>query len=201
MFLFLRYIFFKLVELYNYIFKVYEFYIYKISFTYTHDGKTTYNSENSFWLNKAKYHVLDDSYSEYWDDVTNNYLTIGKIPKGISNTLYRIKYKYRNKRFICISPIPTIDFKKISNEQMKFRIPVKEVKLLDSDGIEKHVVTKKYMKVLGPNNNFHNILTPRIYDLFYLNDYEYLELTDILNKKSRFNKESNLAELLLLNKN
>ena len=79
---------------------------------------------------------------------------------------------------------------------MKFKMPLKEVRLLDSDDKVKHVVTKKYLKIIGPHNNFHNITTPKVLDLFYFNDYEFIEIINIANQKSKFSKEVSLVELL-----
>lgn len=198
MFLFLKYIFLKLIEIYNFIFNVYKFSIYKVELTYNHDGKTNYHTSNIYWKNQRKFIIMNDEKinNEYYDDVTRNYLMIGKPPKGISNVLFRIKYYYKNKKFICLSPTPSVDIENTKSTEMKFKMPLKEVRLLDSDDKVKHVVTKKYLKIIGPHNNFHNITTPKVLDLFYFNDYEFIEIINIANQKSKFSKEVSLVELL-----
>ena len=198
MFLFLKFLFLKFIELYNFIFNVFKFTIYKVEIIFTHDGKTNYHTSNIFWKNQRKYLVMNDDISdnEYYDIVTNNYLTIGKIPKGISNVIFRIKYNYKNKKYICLSTYPNIDIENEKNLDMKFRMPIKEVRLLDSEDNLKHIVTKKYMKLIGPHNNFHNITTLKISDLFFMNDYEYIEIINIANQKLKLKKEVNLQKLL-----
>ncbi len=138
--------------------------------------------------------------NEYYDVVTNNYLTIGKTPKGIDNVIFRIKYKYKNKKYICLSTCPNIDIENEKKIGMKFTMPIKEVRLLDSENNLKHVVTKKYMKLIGPYNNFHNVTNLIISDLFFMNDYEYIEIIHITNQALKLQKETNLKKTLELKK-
>ena len=80
----LKQFFFKLIELYNFIFNVYGYYVYQVEMTYNFDGKTSVYTKNKFWLSEKKYWSYNNETEEHWTDVTNNYLTIGKTPHGVS---------------------------------------------------------------------------------------------------------------------
>ncbi len=192
----LKSFFFKLVELYNFIFNIYAYSVYQVEMTYNFDGKTDVYTKNKFWLNEQKYWLCKDETEEHWVDVTNNYLAIGKTPSGITDILYRIKYKYNKKSYTCLSDDPTTDVSKIKPLSMSFKLPIKEVKLLDEDNNIIRDVTKKYIKLLGPNGNFHNYLTPKIYDSFMYDDYKYIQVTNIIGQTKTCNIQSNLGQLL-----
>ena len=192
----LKQIFFKLVEFYNFIFNVYGYYVYQIEMTYNFDGKTEFYTKNKFWLNEKKYLMYDGTPDEHWVDVTNNYLTIGKAPPGVTDILYRIKYRYNKKSYTCLTDDPATDVSKIKAPDMAFKLPLKEVKLLDEDNQVIRDVTKKYMKLLGPNSNFHNYLTPKVYDLFMYNNYKYIQITNIIGQSKTFDINSTLDQLL-----
>ena len=192
----LKQIFFTLIELYNFIFNIYGFYIYQIGMTYSFDGKTDFKTHNKFWLTKQKYFSYNDEIEEHWVDVTTNYLTIGKTPMGISDILYRVKYRYNKKSYTCLTDNPAIDVSKIKAPDMTFKLPLKDVKLLDEDNKIVRDVTKKYMKLLGPNGNFHNYLTPKVYDLFMYDDYKYIQVTNIINQSKTVDINSTLDQLL-----
>ena len=163
---------------------------------YSHDGNTHIRTKNNFWLKEKKYLIFNGKLNEYWNDVTNNFLSIGKTPRGITNVLYRIKYNYKNRKFVCLSKDPTFDVSENKSKEAKFFLPIKEVNLLDKNENIVKDVTKKYMKIIGPNNDFHNILTPTVYDLFFYDDYEYLQIINILNQKRTFDKCTTLEKLL-----
>lgn len=192
----LKKIFFKLVELYNFIFNVYGYYVFQIEMTYNFDGKTDVYTKNKFWLTEQKCWLYKDEPEEHWADVTNNYLTIGKTPSGISDILYKIKYIYNKKSYGCLTDDPSTDVSKIAAQPMTFKLPLKEVKLLDEDNQVIRDVTKKYIKLLGPNGNFHNYLTPKVYDLFMYNDYKYIQVTNIIGQTKTVDIQSTLDQLL-----
>ncbi len=164
--------------------------------TYNFDGKTDVYTKNKFWLTEQKYWLYKDEPEEHWVDVTNNYLTIGKTPHGISDILYKIKYRYNKKSYVCLTDDPSTDVSKIKAPPMTFKLPLKEVKLLDEDNKVIRDVTKKYIKLLGPNGNFHNYLTPKVYDLFMYNDYKYIQVTNIIGQTKTVDIQSTLDQLL-----
>ena len=90
----------------------------------------------------------------------------------------------------------SIDVSKIKAPDMTFKLPLKDVKLLDEDNKIVRDVTKKYMKLLGPNGNFHNYLTPKVYDLFMYDDYKYIQVTNIINQSKTADINSTLDQLL-----
>ena len=164
--------------------------------TYNFDGKTVFKTNNRFWLNEQSYLLYNNETEEHWADVTDNYLTIGKTPSGIDSILYRIKYRYSNKSYTCLSDNPNIDVSKIKAPAITFKLPLKEVKLLNEDNQVIRDVTKKYKKLLGPDSNFHNYLSPKVYDLFMFNDYKYIQITNILNQSLTVDINSTLDRLL-----
>jgi len=87
----LKSFFFKLIELYNFIFNIYGFNVYQIEMIYNFDGKTDFKTHNKFWLNEQKYMIYNNEIEEHWVDVTNTYLTIGKVPQRVTDILYIIK--------------------------------------------------------------------------------------------------------------
>ena len=163
---------------------------------YNFDGKTDFKTNNKFWSAEQKYLMYNDETEEHWVDVTNNYLTIGKAPPGITDIIYRIKYIYNNKYYTCLSDKPDTDVSKIKAPSMSFKIPIKEVKLLDEDNQVIRDVTTQYLKLLGPNGNFHNYLNPKVYDLFMFNGYKYIQVTNIINQSRTFDINSTLDQLL-----
>ena len=81
---------------------------------------------------------------------------------------------------------------------MKFSFPIKEVLLKNSNDKDFNIdVTKKYIKYLGPKKNFHGChenLTVK--DIFSYDDYDTIEIKDILNNVKTFNKDSNIHLLI-----
>ena len=164
--------------------------------SYTHDGITHRKIKSRFWLNEQEYWLCNGTSEEKWVDVTSNYLTIGKTPTGVSDILYKIKYRYNQKSYACLTDNPSLDVSKLKPPEMKFKMPIKNVYLIDENDKIIRNVTKKYMKLLGPNGDFHNYLVPKVYDLFAYNDYKYIQITNIVNITKNVDINSTLDQLL-----
>jgi len=193
-----KYIFLKYVEFYNYLFNVYKFNIYNVGLTYTYDGKMRYisPSRDSFWKFEKKYWLNHTTPEEHWVDVTLNFEDIPKAPRGVSNVLFRIKYWYKNKKFVCLTTNPHIDLANLKTKEAKFVIPISKVELLDKNGISVRDVTKKFLKAYGPQSNFHNETSHKAYELFYYNDYTDIKVTNILNQSKIVSSTSLLHQFL-----
>jgi len=194
MFLIMFY-FFKLVEFYNYLYSVYNYNVYKIEMTYVYNGIKPINTRNFFWLNEQKFFTNNGEPEEHWVDVTRNFSVIGKIPDGITDVLYRIKYIFRKHKFTCLSKDLSVDVSKIKKNDLKFKMPIKNVYLIDENKNVLKDVTNKYFKLLGPNRDFHTMLTPKVYDLFFV-EFEYIQVVDIIGTIKTYDKNSTLDQLL-----
>jgi hypothetical protein len=188
-------LFLKVIEFYNYIFDIYNFRVYKVEMTYEYDGKAKIKTKNLFWNKEKKYFISHGLPDEHWVNVTKNYKTIPNKVKGISKILYRIKYNFRNRKYVCLSSDQFINLPNKKSSDLKFQLPIKDVHLLDEDDSIIRDVTKKFMKIYGPNNDFHNSLTPRVYDLFFYDDYSKIKITNILNQSKTFSKNVTLEFL------
>jgi hypothetical protein len=195
--MFLKNIFFKIIEVYNYFVNPFRIRIQKVSLTYTHDGSKRpnyhlsrfWNTEKRYWLRKG-----EDDY--HWTDITYNFKdkSILTIPKHVRDVIFRIKYIYCGKKYICLNSKPLIN--SILNKDMKFFLPLHKVYLLNSK-IKTLDVTKKYIKYLGPKNNFHNYTNNlTIENLFPYENYDSIEITNIAQQTRTFPKETILHLLL-----
>ena len=174
-----------------------QFEINKVSITYTNTGKKvpTGRDDYTFWGNESK--KWDGVNDEYWVDVTSEFLdgTLSKIlnsqPYFVKDVTLRIGYYYNNKLYKYISqngypkvwpPKPTIGFK----------VPIKEAKLVGDTKMRD--VTNKIKKYAGPDYNFHNE-SINVYELFFilLDDYKYLEITNLLGQKRKFLVDENIT--------
>jgi hypothetical protein len=193
-----KYLFLKFVELYNYFFSVYKFNIYKVGLTYTYDGKmrSTSSPRDSFWKFEKKYWLNHNIPEEHWTDVTRNFKDIPKAPRGVSEVLFRIKYWYRNKQFVCLTTNPHIDLANLKSKEAKFVMPINKVELLDKNGTSIRDVTKKFLKAYGPQSNFHNETSHKAYEIFYYNDYTDIKVTNILNQSKIISSTSLLHQFL-----
>ena len=187
-----------LVGFYNDFFKVFEFQMYKVYMTYTYDGETNDKLLTKFWFNEKKFWLKNGKSEEHFCDVTKKYKKQLEIfsPKGVGNIVYSIKYYFNNKKYTCITKDPCIPLPNKKSSGATFRLPLRLVELLDSNKKPIINVTKKYLKVIGPYNDFHNIDDIFIKDLFYFDDYEYIKVTDILNQEKIIDKNSS-PQLLL----
>ena len=138
----------------------------------------------------------DNEYSEHWVDVYREFKdgTIAKLlkkaPHCVGNIVIALNYTHNGKRYKYMSyhypeswPIPN---------SVGFKIPIKEALLVgDSKTLN---VTSKIKKCAGPDFNFHN-QEINIRDLFFisLDDYKYLEITNLLNKKVKFEVDDKIT--------
>ena len=90
----------KLVELYNYVFDVFGFHVYKVEMTYEYDGKSKVRTTDPFWRNEKRYWLRRGEPEEHWSDVTHDYKNIStNVSNAVRDILFRIKYTFRNRKY------------------------------------------------------------------------------------------------------
>ena len=193
-----KFIFFKLVELYNYFFRIFEINVYKVGLSYKYDGKlrTKFLDSHPFWINEKRYWLNKNEEEYHWADVTHIYRRLSKPPRGVSDILFKIKYWYKNGSYVCMTDNPRKVLDNSKPKVAKFSMPIKEVQLLDKDGNKVRNVTKKFMKLYGPSKDFHNETKYKVYEMFSYDDYEDVEVIDILNNSKKVSKHSTLHQFL-----
>lgn len=199
--MFLKHLIFKFIEVYNFFLKPYNNNIYKVHLNYKHNGQLRPSTKkyNSFWKNEEYYWRRSGKPETCWADVTGNYKDkkILKKPKQVKNMYFRMKYWYSGNKYICLNTIPSIP-EKDTKKSMKFTLPIKTVRLLNSAGEDFNIdITKKYIKYLGPQKNFHSCADMFIVsDLFPYEGYDTIEIVDIVNSKKTFSIDSSVIHLL-----
>jgi len=197
--MFFKKLLFKLIDFYNFLMNPYIPKIYKVFMTYDHDGsKRVCPHLTKFWINEQNYWLRRGKGRKdcYWCDISSHYKNkqILKFPKHISNILFKIKYIYSGKKYICFNNKPFLENK--INSKIKFIYPVKKVLLINSKNILVDV-TKKYIKYLGPRNDFHDCNDQiKVNDLFP-GIFDTIEITDILNKSRTFPMTAKVHHLLV----
>jgi hypothetical protein len=196
--MFFKNLLFKLIELYNFLVDPYTPKIYKVFMTYDHDGsKHICPHLTKFWRNEQNYWMRRGKGNKdyYWCDISHDYKNkqILKIPKHVGNVFFKIKYNYSGKKYICFHNKPFLE-KKIDT-RVKFTYPIKKVLLKNSkNSID---ITTKYIKYLGPRNDFHDCDDQiQVKDLFPEN-FNTIEITDILNKSKTFSPTTKVHHLLV----
>jgi hypothetical protein len=194
----LKKLFLTFIGFYNDFFKIFEFQMYKVYMTYTYDGKTHDKLITKFWFNEKKYWLKNGNSEEHFCDVTKKYKKQLELfsPKGVDNIVYSIKYYFNNKKYTCITKDPCISLPNKKSSGATFRLPLTSVELLDSDKNPVINITKKYLKVIGPYNDFHNAEDIFIKDLFYFDNYEYIKTTNIIKQEKTIDKNSSPHLLL-----
>ena len=166
---------------------------------YVYDGTKITRKNTRFWHNESKYWLGNGEKEEHFSDVTTKYKKKLEIfaPKEVENIIFYIKYYYSNKQYTCVTKNPSIKLPHKPNKELKFKLPIKSVELLDSNKNVILNVTRKYMKCIGPYKDFHNSYDDIfIKDLFYYDDYEYIKIINILNQENIVSK--NVSPQLLL---
>jgi len=197
--MFIKNIFLKIIEWYNYLFDPFKFRICSVYLTYIHDGSSK-NKLNSFWKNESKYWLLKGKGNEhyYWTDISKNYKDkkITKVPKHVYNVIFKIKYCYLGKKYTCLNTKPYIPIEE--NVSAKFNLPIIKVCLTNSNDKTVNIdVTNKYIKYLGPKKDFHKCTKDiKVEDLFTYTDYDRIHITNIINQTKTFNSDVNIHHLL-----
>lgn len=194
----LKNVFFKLVEFYNVFFKVFDFQVYKVYMTYNFDGVSDDRTLTKFWFIERFYWLFRGRKESHLSDVTKKYQKKldSHAPKGVSDIVYHIKYSYNNKKYTCVTKDPCISLPNKKNEGATFRMPIAKVELLDPDQEPVMDVTRKYVKLAGPYNDFHNCENIIVKDLFFYDDYKYIRVTNILKQTKVVDKYSTPSLLL-----
>lgn len=152
-------------------------------------------ASSSFWREEQE-SWGNEKLSEHWVAVYREYKN-GKLfeimkraPYFVSNMVLRLNYTYNNKKYKYISnrypsvwPLP---------KSIGFKAPIKEARLV---GVTKTTdVTNKIKKYAGPDYDFHGEEI-NVRDLFFisLDDYTFLEITDILNRTKKVNIDSQIT--------
>ena len=199
--MFLKQLLFKLIDIYNFIVEPYKNNIYKVHLFYKHNGQVRPSTKryNSFWRNEESYWMRSGESDSYWVDITGNYkdIKIIKKPKQVEHVYFKIKYYYSGKKYICLNTVPYIQEKE-TIKSMKFTYPIKNVRLTNSTIEDFNIdITKKYIKYLGPQKNFHSCAdTFTVRDLFPYKGYDTIEIVDIINGIKTFPIDSNCHLLL-----
>ena len=152
-------------------------------------------ASNNFWREEQDT-WFDDEFSEYWVDVYKEYSKgklleiMKKAPFYVSNIVLRLNYTYNNKKYKYISnqypsswPIPA---------KTGFKVPLKEARLIGD--LKTLDVTSKVKRYAGPDYDFHGEEI-NVRDLFFisLEEYDFLEITNILNKTVKFSVDDKIT--------
>jgi len=165
--------------------------VYSASMVYDVNRPESYKclASNNFWRDEQDSWYNKDAFFEHWVDVYKEYSNgkllgiMKKAPYCVSNMVLRLNYTYNNKKYKYISnrypsswPVTT---------RVGFKVPLKEARLVGD--LRTMDVTSKIKKYAGPDYNFHDEEI-NIRDLFFisLDDYDFLEITNILNKTVKF---------------
>tara|TARA_R110002074_G_scaffold47110_8_gene120974 strand:+ start:39 stop:656 length:618 start_codon:yes stop_codon:yes gene_type:complete len=201
----IRFLFFKIADIINYVKKLFScknYCVKSIEMTYTHDGiDDDINEKSKFWEKESRYWTWrqEPESSSYWEDVTHCLDSAAKIPECVYNVLFKIKYFYNGKWYSCITPEPFTDVKHINdNTQMKFSMPIKSAILEDKDGKEIRNVTPKLVRFMGPRKNFHGVVEEHdiILDDLFEDIFENIRITDLVGVEKLYRHDSNIHLLL-----
>jgi hypothetical protein len=184
---FLKFLFFKLIQLYNYFFNPYVCRVYSRSLTYTHSGEPDTVQDDPFWKNESRYWLNKGDDEVHWVPLKRQFIT--QFPENIKNPLFCMKYTYDRKKFQCFSrkpevPSPTGD--------VKFSLPIKKVLLIECN----RDITSKYLKRIGPKKDFHGEKDILFEELFSYDDYETVEIENLLGNKKTFSRTTALHQLI-----
>lgn len=152
-------------------------------------------ASNNFWREEQE-SWGKDKFSEHWVDVYKEYSNgklleiMKKAPYCVSNIVLRLNYTYNNKKYKYISNQYPLSWPITVN--MGFKVPLKEARLVGD--LRTLDVSNKIKRYAGPDYDFHGEEI-NIRDLFFisLEDYDFLEITNVLNKTVKFSVDEKIT--------
>ena len=165
--------------------------IHKAELEYNAPGKASV-IYNDFWKHEERY--WDFEPSRCYAVVTRCLKSISNVPKEVTDTVLRIQYAYDGREYECV----TSDLEKEwppSESEARFHMPIKRAMMIDIDGAPVRDVTSDMFKVMGPRKNFHDedVLVKYLFDW---DDYEHVQITDLMNDTKKVSKMSSCLDLL-----
>ena len=158
-------------------FRVKDFTIRNVSLKYIVDNPGYSDNFNNFWKDQQK------TWIEFPDIFTVNVTrrTFLPLPSCIKSPVLKITYIFNSKEYIYTTT--DVEYvwppKKIKN--MTFKVPLKNVVLLDENDVPIRNITKEVLKCAGSRFDFHG--SGSVFDAID-KSYSKVRVTDIMNQQS-----------------
>lgn len=146
-----------------------------------------------FWRKEERYWV--DEPSECYADVTNCFKNLTPTPEGVENTYLNIDYVYNGVEYSFVTSNINPTWPPKDDNEITFRPTIYFAMLLDKDKFPVREVTYELVRCMGPRKNFHGEDVP-MEKLLKWDDYEFVQIKNILGIEKIIHKTSSCLELL-----
>ena len=136
-----------------------------------------------------------DRPSECYADVTDCFDQLTPVPDGVKDSYLNIDYVHDGKQYRYVTSNLETSWPPEDNQELTFRMATQSITLLDTEKIPVRDVTQEIECCMGPRKNFHGEDVP-VEKLMGWDDYEYVELKNIIGQEKVIHRTSSCLELL-----